>query len=519
MKKILRYSIILAVLLIVLSANEINEKINFSEQYHSLSTNANQDIVRPLTKHLLPDVCACTVSATNDNCTDAIVVVVGAGSSFYTTCNATVAESTDCGYGTITQTVWFKFVATATTLMVGIDQNPATGGTNGCYMSSAVWKGGPGGTCPTSSCDVIDCQSALNGTDRQEYILKNLTIGNTYYIQVMYTGGGLCGSNASFALWVGTTFPTWPTNPASLSRCDSVSGTAYVFGHTPTITEVVDSCTHYPFPLNADSVNKVFKACYSFLTRDFNAIAIQNVISSTCSPGNVAWLDWEIWNSSCTSMIACGKLPNMNVNLPQCYMSGILCLRYELINCTYYWAAPYISAVTSGCGLPIELLDFKVVIEDGTHVQVSWSTASEINNDVFIVERSIDGIHFIALTYVKGQGTTNSIHTYEIFDSNPLPGVSYYRLLQKDYDGKISISAMDRIRINGYSNLIYENGIFHLKVHEKGIVRMYNLLGECVDIKYADGGNISLGEFLPSGLYIIEYISETGTVLKMKCIK
>ena len=65
---------------------------------------------------------------------------------------------------------------------------------------------------------------------------------------------------------------------------------------------------------------------------------------------------------------------------------------------------------------------------------MSWSTASEINNDFFTVEKSIDGHIFESIRQVAGAGFSTTVKNYSIYDRNPVSGISYYRLKQTDYD-------------------------------------------------------------------------------------
>src|SRR5690606_31031404 len=60
-------------------------------------------------------------------------------------------------------------------------------------------------------------------------------------------------------------------------------------------------------------------------------------------------------------------------------------------------------------------------------------------NDYFTVERSQNGIHYEVIGEVQGYGTTNEQQDYEFVDSNPLQGLSYYRLRQTDFDGTTEI--------------------------------------------------------------------------------
>jgi hypothetical protein len=85
--------------------------------------------------------------------------------------------------------------------------------------------------------------------------------------------------------------------------------------------------------------------------------------------------------------------------------------------------------------LPIELLSFDGELKNDV-VYFTWLTASEINNDYFTIERTIDGFNFTKIIKIPGDGTSNVLLSYQAFDARPLFGVSYYRLRQTDYDGK-----------------------------------------------------------------------------------
>ena len=97
---------------------------------------------------------------------------------------------------------------------------------------------------------------------------------------------------------------------------------------------------------------------------------------------------------------------------------------------TFYYGYPAAAA------LPIELISFKAKREY-SDVIVSWVTATEINTDYFIVERSADGNIYETVTTVQGAGNSNSNKYYSIIDSHPLPGLSFYRLREIDFDGLV----------------------------------------------------------------------------------
>jgi hypothetical protein len=99
--------------------------------------------------------------------------------------------------------------------------------------------------------------------------------------------------------------------------------------------------------------------------------------------------------------------------------------------------------------LPIELLSFNAVF-NGTTTDISWQTASEINNNYFTVERSIDGINFTTLSTIPSKalnGNSTSTLSYALNDPNTVSGVYYYRLKQTDFDFKYSYSNVVAVTI------------------------------------------------------------------------
>jgi len=96
--------------------------------------------------------------------------------------------------------------------------------------------------------------------------------------------------------------------------------------------------------------------------------------------------------------------------------------------------------------LPIELISFEgEALESGN--QLKWISASEIENDYYIVEASANGIDFKTITSVKGKGTTSSTSSYTHLDRTASKGITYYRLSQTDFDGtnaQVKVIAVER---------------------------------------------------------------------------
>ena len=93
--------------------------------------------------------------------------------------------------------------------------------------------------------------------------------------------------------------------------------------------------------------------------------------------------------------------------------------------------------------LPVSLINFSAtLLSDRQTVSVNWATAQEMNNDHFIVERSIDGGKtYTEIGIVKGNGTTNTEHSYSFMDKHVdllLACDLYYRLKQVDVNGAVN---------------------------------------------------------------------------------
>ncbi|MDB4533279.1 T9SS type A sorting domain-containing protein [Vicingaceae bacterium] len=98
------------------------------------------------------------------------------------------------------------------------------------------------------------------------------------------------------------------------------------------------------------------------------------------------------------------------------------------------------SGLTLDCvPLPVNLMSFTGLPEDGYN-ELKWKTATEINNDKFEIEKSLDGVLFSKLDEVQGSGNNSTITDYNYQDKYPASGITYYRLRQVDFDGKFQYS-------------------------------------------------------------------------------
>ncbi|MCX6352571.1 MAG: hypothetical protein NTX03_12050 [Bacteroidetes bacterium] len=98
--------------------------------------------------------------------------------------------------------------------------------------------------------------------------------------------------------------------------------------------------------------------------------------------------------------------------------------------------------------LPVELISFTASLKNEVTAALVWNTASEIDNNHFDVERSIDGVTYVKVGEVAGHGTTNTENSYSYDDQfgNVVAPVLYYRLKQVDNNGTSTYSPVAKVR-------------------------------------------------------------------------
>ena len=133
---------------------------------------------------------------------------------------------------------------------------------------------------------------------------------------------------------------------------------------------------------------------------------------------------------------------------------------------------PQFGPLIFGTPLPVELISFEAHV-DGDLVEIKWITASEINNDYFTVERSVDAKKWEEVAITGGAGNSNQMVEYFEADYDPIVGVSYYRLQQTDFDGKYT-----------YSNIV---PVKYVKDNSGGIINLFPspvVAGETVNVEF-----------------------------------
>ncbi|NUN09493.1 MAG: T9SS type A sorting domain-containing protein [Ignavibacteriaceae bacterium] len=116
--------------------------------------------------------------------------------------------------------------------------------------------------------------------------------------------------------------------------------------------------------------------------------------------------------------------------------------------------------IKTGSVIPVELLRFTGAVINNS-INLRWSTASEINNKEFEIQRSVSGAAcnsaeaWQTAGFIPGSGTTTETQDYTFSDNELIPGTYRYRLIQKDFDGSEHIfylaEALEVTAVAGFS--------------------------------------------------------------------
>jgi hypothetical protein len=181
--------------------------------------------------------------------------------------------------------------------------------------------------------------------------------------------------------------------------------------------------------------------------------------------------------------------------------------------------------------VPVELVSFNAS-SNGTEVNLSWMTATELNNSGFSVERKTGSSNWQSIGFVKGNGTTTAANNYTFTDKNILSQTVYlYRLKQIDFDGSFSYSKVVQVSTNSistfelkqnYPNPFNPSTQISFSLAQNGFVKLvvYNLLGQ--EVKTLINRNMEAGSHsitfdasgLQSGVYIYKLTSSGLTLTK-----
>ncbi|QIL76038.1 T9SS type A sorting domain-containing protein [Hymenobacter sp. HDW8] len=161
----------------------------------------------------------------------------------------------------------------------------------------------------------------------------------------------------------------------------------------------------------------------------------------------------------------------------------------------------------------------------GIAVNLKWSTATEVNNDHFLLERSANGITFEKIAQVAGAGNSTMLRNYVYTDASPLATSTYYRLRQVDYDGTstyspiIFLDAPERLTNWLVATSSPQHFTIQSQLDANSQFTVLDVTGRPVFFQAVSPDNANvIVPFLPTGIYLFRLITKQGRFTIRKSI-
>lgn len=418
--------------------------------------------------------------------------------------------ATGCGASDVDATWgWFTAVSTSTT----ITYDPITAGTNPIITIFT-------GACSTGM-TALTCMNGA-GANGTETLVLPTTVGTVYRIRVENMGSN---SDMTGDLCVYSTVPVPPgTNNTCAAPNPICSGSPIAF-----IANAGGA--------SASTINPGNN--YGCLTTSPNPSWYYMEIDQS---GNLAIditagsdVDFKLWGpfaSVAAAQAACGTYTN--AISPDCSYSTSAT---EQANATVVAGQVWVLLVTNyantiqtisineagsntastNCAivpLPVGYTQWDLHYID-RKVVLTWATETEQNNKHFLVQRSSTGTVWETIGVVAGNGDSQQAHNYQYIDEKPKSGISYYRLMQVDFNGTPSYTSILSVNTDKAERFgVYPNpakNSFNVLAGQKNIEKLVisNAVGQSFEVTYtesADGLTVDCSHLAP-GLYTLTLIS------------
>jgi hypothetical protein len=180
--------------------------------------------------------------------------------------------------------------------------------------------------------------------------------------------------------------------------------------------------------------------------------------------------------------------------------------------------------------LPVTWLNFNGILRNN-ETYLNWSTATEINNNGFEVQKSMNGQTFSRIGFVTGAGNSSLINNYSYTDAKVLSGSNYYRLKQIDLDGRFTYSPVIKLNNSKFEwavmgNPVNSNSWVQLQLDKTANVSLQIIAINGEIIKTINKGIISAGTYsillnlpeITTNIYVVRLIVN-GEAFSKKIIK
>ncbi|MFN0187266.1 MAG: T9SS type A sorting domain-containing protein [Bacteroidia bacterium] len=304
------------------------------------------------------------------------------------------------------------------------------------------------------------------------------------------------GKNGSFRPIILAVQHTNSTSVSYISEVWNSSARAMSFALPPTLTHVSD--VRY-FNLTRSAISNLSNARITLTYGADDIVTDPNFLRVARDNGSSSWLDLGGFGTAAgTGSITSNNFTGFN---------------------TYFTLGNASGGVNP---LPVEYISFNAIAKSN-HVNVSWSTASEVNSDFFIVEKSTNGSTFSPIGKVNAAGFATTLQTYLFEDAKPVQGNNYYRLKQMDRNGTFEYSSVRVVNFKKSAMNVYPNPVTDRVISvsmdnfedENLEARLMDLNGKIVVTTNMQFSSSSSAQFvidasLSPGVYLFELMNATG---------
>ncbi len=182
--------------------------------------------------------------------------------------------------------------------------------------------------------------------------------------------------------------------------------------------------------------------------------------------------------------------------------------------------------------LPVDFISINATLKNTTDAEITWSTATETNNDRFVVEKSTDNMLFEETGTIKGAGNSQVTMNYTYTDKGAIKsGVDklYYRIRQIDLNGSEHLSqvvslSVAKMNTSSSTMLVYPNPAnTEVSISSAqsgvalGVIKIADITGKIIREIHSAQDKISFDiSSLQNGIYFIHAEGMTTQKLMIK---
>jgi len=358
----------------------------------------------------------------------------------------------------------------------------------------------------------ISVLTLTNGLFDLKTYFKELIIGNRFSGAVTRTGGGVCLEDVQ--------------NRSKFTRAVDPAQGSYLFPICRYTTGVLTTNQYLPVTISnlSGGIGNVTLSSYNTPSTNLplptTPVSVTNLASSIgLSPNNQDATADRFWNfitSTPLSGTITFRYDSLEIPIPP-YNDPIQLKAQYYDDNTEVWQ-PYLPGQTAGnyfvtvpstaidftwalsstpSPLPVELLYFSALANENHQVNLLWETATETNSWKFEVERSSDGVAFEKIISTPAAGNSNTPISYLQTDRSPLPGISYYRLIETDFDGQTQTSQVVSVNLDGKNTgsplQVFPNPASHevyvIGMQPSSVIELYDFKGDLMSRRSTENNN------------------------------